>query len=110
MEQRFWRLLLQSVSAGWSNLFAVAHTQYKPRDSIKMSNAITLQHYQQIRHVDEIVEVAQDSWFVYRRSIKANGSLSIKRRVVFFGRSEEEVSRWLENQTTSAAYKTSLNP
>ncbi|MDI3324906.1 hypothetical protein QKW35_11000 [Pontibacterium granulatum] len=75
-----------------------------------MSNAITLQHYQQIRHVDEIVEVSQDSWFVYRRSIKANGSLSITRRVVFFGRSEDEVSRWLENQTTSAAYKSSRNP
>ena len=75
-----------------------------------MSTAITLQHYQQIRHVDEIVEVAQDNWFVYRRSIKANGSLSVKRRVVFYGRSEDEVSRWLETQTTSAAYKASRNP
>lgn len=69
-----------------------------------MNNALTLQHFKQIRHFDEIIEIAHNSWWVYRRSIKANGSLSINPRVVFFGSSKEAAARWLEQQAAPAAY------
>ena len=60
-----------------------------------MTSSISLQQFQKIRHVDEIIEVAKDSWWVVRRSIEGNGRLSNAPRVVFFGQSKEDTEKWL---------------
>ncbi len=57
-----------------------------------------LHKFQQIRHVDEVVEMAKDSWWVYRRTLGFNGSLSTTARVVFFSRSKEAVDSWMAAQ------------
>lgn len=63
-----------------------------------MSTMISLNKFQQLRHVDEIVEQAVNSWWVYRRTIGYNGGLSATARVVFFGRSKVQVTEWMANQ------------
>lgn len=63
-----------------------------------MSTMMPLHKFQQIRHVDEIVEMANDSWWVYRRTIGYNGTLSTIARVVFFARSKESVDSWMATQ------------
>lgn len=63
-----------------------------------MSTMIPLSQFQQLRHVDEIIEKAADSWWVYRRTIGHNGSLNSTARVVFFGRSKAQVEQWLATQ------------
>ena len=55
---------------------------------------MTLEQYKKIQHVDEIVKVADDSWWVYRRSIGKNGFLSVQSRVVFFAQTKAEVEQW----------------
>ena len=57
-----------------------------------------LHKFQQIRHVDQVVEMAKDSWWVYRRTLGFNGSLSTTARVVFFSRSKEAVDSWMAAQ------------
>ncbi len=57
-----------------------------------------LDQFQQIRHVDEVVEQAANSWWVYRRTIGYNGTLSSTARVVFFGRSQAQVEQWMATQ------------
>jgi len=57
-----------------------------------------LHKFQQIRHVDEVVEMAENSWWVYRRTIGYNGSLSASARVVFFARSKDAVDNWMAQQ------------
>ncbi len=63
-----------------------------------MSTLISLNNFQQLRHVDEIIEQAENSWWVYRRSINHNGGLSSTARVVFFGRSKNQVTEWMAEQ------------
>ncbi|BBB26663.1 hypothetical protein [Amphritea japonica] len=63
-----------------------------------MTTLISLNKFQQLRHVDEIVEQAENSWWVYRRSIGFNGGLSSTARVVFFGRSKKQVTEWMAEQ------------
>jgi len=57
-----------------------------------------LDQFQQLRHVDEIIEKAANSWWVYRRNIGYNGALSSTARVVFFGRSKTQVEQWMATQ------------
>ena len=63
-----------------------------------MTTAMPFHQFQQIRHVDEVVEKAEDSWWVYRRNINHNGALSAMARVVFFARSKAAVDQWLAQQ------------
>ncbi|MCV6612179.1 MAG: hypothetical protein OIF55_15505 [Amphritea sp.] len=63
-----------------------------------MSTMMPLEKFQQIRHVDEVVEMASDSFWVYRRTIGFNGAMSATARVVFFGRSREQVEAWMATQ------------
>ncbi|RTE66365.1 hypothetical protein EH243_07150 [Amphritea opalescens] len=63
-----------------------------------MSTMIPLNQFQQLRHVDEIIEKAADSWWVYRRSIGHNGTLNTTARVVFFGRTKTQVDQWVAAQ------------
>lgn len=63
-----------------------------------MSTMIALSQFQQLRHVDEIIAKAENSWWVYRRTIGHNGSLNTTARVVFFGRSKEQVDQWMAAQ------------
>ena len=63
-----------------------------------MRTAMPFHQFQQIRHVDEVVEKARDSWWVYRRNINHNGAMSTVARVVFFARSRQEVDNWLATQ------------
>ncbi|WP_299197641.1 hypothetical protein [uncultured Amphritea sp.] len=46
----------------------------------------------------KIKKMAADSWWVYRHEIGGNGTLKPISRVVFFGRSREDVERWIEIQ------------
>jgi len=45
-----------------------------------------------------IKQMAADSWWVYRHEFCANGTLKPVSRVVFFGRSRDDVERWIETQ------------
>ena len=58
-----------------------------------------LHKFQQIRHVHQIVEKAKDSWWVYRRTIGYNGTLSTIARVVFFARSKDAIDSWMTKQS-----------
>ncbi|WP_428033420.1 hypothetical protein [Amphritea sp.] len=63
-----------------------------------MSTMMPLDQFQQLRHVDAIIEKAANSWWVYRRTIGYNGALSSTARVVFFGRSKAQVEQWMATQ------------
>ncbi|UTW04110.1 hypothetical protein KDX31_03590 [Amphritea atlantica] len=45
-----------------------------------------------------IKQMAADSWWVYRHEFCGNGTLKPVSRVVFFGRSRDDVERWIETQ------------
>ncbi len=66
-----------------------------------MRTAMPFHQFQQIRHVDEVVEKASDSWWVYRRNVNHNGALSTVARVVFFARTKKAVDQWLTEQASA---------
>ena len=51
-----------------------------------------------IRNIYKIRQMAADSWWVYMHKLTANGELSNASRVVFFGKSREQVDQWIESK------------
>jgi len=50
------------------------------------------------QHIDEVVQLDNNSWWVYRRSMDVSGTLSPKPRIVFFANNRDAVDQWLAKQ------------
>ena len=59
--------------------------------------------------VHKIREVAENSWWVYRQEIGQMGRLQGMPRVVFFGRSQQQVENWMEKQREEMIFVLSEN-
>lgn len=55
-------------------------------------------NFSPIRNIYKIRQMAADSWWVYMHKLGANGELSNASRVVFFGKSREQVDQWIEGK------------
>ncbi len=59
-----------------------------------------LQKVQQKTYVDEVVELDNNSWWVYRRTVDFNGTMSPTPRIVFFANSRDAVDQWMAKQNS----------
>lgn len=67
-----------------------------------MKNANALLAINTLQYALNIKQMAADSWWVYRHEISGNGTLKPMSRVVFFGRTQDDVERWVDTQRQEA--------
>ena len=73
-----------------------------------MSKVAHFRHFQTVRYSHAIEQKGEDSWWVIRQEIGFDGKELPFGRIVFFARSEEEATAWLENQRQDTAEKQDL--
>jgi len=74
-----------------------------------MTTMSAFRTFEPVKYVHKIRQMAENSWWVYRQEIGQMGRLQGMPRVVFFGRSQQQVENWMEKQREEMIFVLSEN-